>query len=85
MAENVQRLRAAPGDLIARVGLHIMGIEEAAEIALEQAQQRAENEFGGAGGGPLAGSPATPKSTLTPPSSNTGGKVPRTPKKGRGH
>ena len=80
MAVNLERLREAPGDFVMRVRLHTSSVEDAAELAIEEAIQRAEEEadldmrlarpavlVGDARTG-LAG-------RLTPPSSNTGGKV----------
>lgn len=79
MADNLERLRGAPGDMVMRVRLHTSAIEDAAEEAIEQAISRAEqDEFDGVwgrGGAPRSRGSAAPQKPLTPPSSNTGGKV----------
>jgi len=80
MAVNLERLREAPGDFVMRVKLHTSSVEEAAELAIEEAIQRAEEQadrygmLGGPGGQVEDARTALPAS-LTPPSSNTGGKV----------
>lgn len=100
MAENLERLRGAPGDLMMKVRLHTGSVEDIAEMAIEDAIRRAEdletlNERAAEqtrarpGGDPLAGrvrasaAAAQPSSQpLTPPSSNTGGKVHKRGQKG---
>lgn len=73
MAENFERLRAGPGDVVARVKLHMGALEDFAEQAIEDAMARADQlefEVGKGGRRRLARDARTP----TPPSSNTGGK-----------
>lgn len=86
MAENLERLRGAPGDLMMKVRLHTGSVEDMAEMAIQDAIQRAEDleERAGrpAGVGPLD-TRRTAAEPLTPPSSNTGGKVPKRAGKGR--
>jgi len=80
MAVNLERLREAPGDFVMRVKLHTSSVEDAAELAIEEAIQRAEEQaerdamWGGSGGHVEDARTALP-TPLTPPSSNTGGKV----------
>lgn len=73
MADNIERLRASPGDVVARVRLHTASLEDFAEQAIEDAMNRAdEMEFqGGKGRGRTLARDAR---AATPPSSNTGGK-----------
>lgn len=79
MADNLERLRGAPGDMVMRVRLHTSAIEDAAEDAIEQAISRAEQvEFEGEPGARrrlARDARAGALKPLTPPSSNTGGKV----------
>ena len=79
MADNLERLRGAPGDMVMRVRLHTSSIEDAAEAAIEQAISRAEQvEFEwepGARRRLARDARAGALEPLTPPSSNTGGKV----------
>lgn len=88
MAENLERLRESPGELVARVKLHISGVEDAAQMVIDEAISRAEqDDFEGKPRG-LKGlasdAPKGPAKPLTPPSSNTGGKVHSSGKKSRG-
>jgi hypothetical protein len=81
MAENMERLKRSPGEFLAKVQLHTAGIEEAAEAALEKAMGAAEWGEGVQRKRQRAAGPPAP---LTPPSSNTGGKVQRSTKKPNG-
>ena len=74
MADNLERLRGSPGDLLMKVKLHTAAIEDFAELAIEEAQLRFDDEKVGSPGGRKA-KPARLANPLTPPSSNTGGKV----------
>lgn len=79
MAENLERLRGSPGDLLMKVRLHTASVEDMAQLAMDEAAERFERE-GGAGGaallaGTAGGTSRASKKPLTPPSSNTGGKV----------
>lgn len=72
MAKKIIELRKAPNQFVTKVRLHTEAVEDAAEAALEAAMRQAE--VGGEGGDP--GLPRRPpRPHLTPPSSNTGGKV----------
>lgn len=85
MAENLERLRGAPGDLMMKVRLHTGTVEDMAELAIEDAIRRAEElELRDALTAGVRPSDARQPSAdpLTPPSSNTGGKVQRRQKKG---
>lgn len=88
MADNLERLREAPGELMARVKLHISAVEDAAQMAIDDAISRAEqDEFEGRPRGRkglASDAPKGPAKPLTPPSSNTGGKVHGSGKKSRG-
>ena len=79
MAENLERLRGSPGDLVMRVKLHTSAVEDAAEEAIEQAISRAEKvDFDSTPGARrllARDARAGARKPLTPPSSNTGGKV----------
>jgi len=84
MAENLERLRGAPGDLMMKVRLHTGSVEDMAEMAIQDAIQRAEDMEERAGRPTGVGAPHTRRAVaepLTPPSSNTGGKVPKRAKK----
>lgn len=73
MAENFERLRAAPGDVVTRVKLYTASLEDFAEEAIQNAMDRAERaEFDAPGGVPLAGKSG--RGVRRPPSGNTGGK-----------
>lgn len=77
MAENIERLRASPGDVVMRVKLHTASLEDFAEQAIEDAMARADQiEVGVPGGAHLGGMSGHSgrKKAPTPPSSNTGGK-----------
>lgn len=86
MAENLERLRGAPGDLMMKVRLHTGTVEDMAEMAIQEAIQRQEQLEHGDAGWPasaLARDARRPAAhPLTPPSSNTGGKVQGRQKKG---
>lgn len=92
MAENIERLRESPGQMVMKVRLHAAAIEDAAEIAVTEAMNRGEEaDFLGRAKAGGEGTPSgrgtaghSPKKGLTPPSSNTGGKVGARRKTGRG-
>lgn len=88
MTDNLERLREAPGELMARVKLHISAVEDAAQMAIDDAISRAEqDEFEDRPRGRkglASDAPKGPAKPLTPPSSNTGGKVHSSGKKSRG-
>lgn len=74
MAKKIIELRRAPNEFVTKVRLHTEAVEDAAEAALEAAMRDAEVPEDGrsalardARGGR--------RQHLTPPSSNTGGKV----------
>lgn len=78
MADNIERLRSSPGDVVARVKLHTASLEDFAEQAIEDAMARADDwdveERLRRGGAPRSRGSAAAQKLPSPPSSNTGGK-----------
>ncbi len=71
MAKKIIELRRSPNEFVTKVRLHTEAVEDAAEAALEAAMRDAEGDDRRA----LARDARGGRQHLTPPSSNTGGKV----------
>ena len=79
--EQMLLIRKSSSVGIARVEAMVQASELLTSDVLTKAQKRSEP---GAGGASLAGTPAPGSDPLTPPSSNTGGKVGKSPKTPKG-
>lgn len=77
MAQNIERLRASPGDVVARVKLHIASLEDMAEQAIEDAMQRADQVQYSVPPATKSAARGRRDAGQIPPSSNTGGKGPK--------
>lgn len=80
MTQQVLLLKRSSSAGLARVEAMV----EASEMLTSHALDRAKEAGAGAGGASLAGTPAPGADPLTPPSSNTGGKVGKSSKSPKG-
>lgn len=80
MTEQIRRMKSTPAVTIARMDAMLDVSEEMTLQVMQKAQRGVEP---GAGGASVRGTPATGSTPLTPPSSNTGGKVGKSSKSPR--